>query len=233
MQSTYGEKEIISLLDRARAYNKGIGEYKMFTVTENSDYEVLLSNGKILLRKEELPDDVSELSIEDLYLIARRFIKDKPHTKTSGPDFIKPIILSVALLVFVFCIVSGIIGLSKHVNSSKEEPETYDENVISDENSESKTPTDFLVIDKPYKDNIADNEFVINVDFVNNATTETYHNAVIKITYFTDTDDEIGSECVTVNEVFPPNSTKSVELQVNKYDNASSVNLELIRVKSR
>ncbi len=233
MQSNYGEAEIISLLAEARNYNKDIGEFKMFTVTENFDFEVLLSNGKIFFRKEELQENTGESKIEDLYLIARRFIKDKPFTKASGPDFIKPIILSVALIVFVLCIVFGIIELSKPIISSPIETETYDENVILDENSESINPLDFLFIDSPYKDNIAADEFVVNIDIVNYAKTETFHDAVIKITYYTDIDAEIGSEYVTVYEIFPPNSTKNVELKVDRYDNTSSVEMELIRVKSQ
>ncbi len=199
MQPTYDEKDIISLLDKVRAYNKEIGEYKIFTVTENFDYEVQLSNGKILFKKEELSEDTDESKIENMYLTARRFVKDKPQTKAAGPDFLKSIILTAALLAFGFCIVSGIIGLNKYVKSIPEEPEIYDENVITDENvttdenSESENPTAFLIIDEPYKypENITDYEFTINVNFINKATTETYHNAVIKVTYFTDDDDEI------------------------------------------
>lgn len=241
MQPTYDEKDIISLLDKVRVYNKEIGEYKMFTVTENFDYEVQLSNGKILFKKEELSENTGESKTGNIPLTARRFVKDKPQTKAAGPDFLKSIILTAALLAFGFCIVSGIIGLSKYESIIPEEPEIYDENVITDENvttdeiSESENPTDFLTIDEPYKypENTTDDKFVVNVNFVNKAATETYHNAVIKVTYFTDDDNEISSECLSVNEVFPPNSTKNIELQLNEYDDVSYVYLELLRVKSR
>jgi hypothetical protein len=87
MQTNFGENEIKSILQKARIFNKNIGTYQLFAITDNFDYAVKLSNGKILIKIEEFQDDQRDaLTPDRLTAIANRFVssitetKDQSHT---------------------------------------------------------------------------------------------------------------------------------------------------------
>ncbi len=53
MKNTYTKIEIISLLDKLKIFNKNIGEYQNFVATDNQEYFVQLSNGRIIVKEIE------------------------------------------------------------------------------------------------------------------------------------------------------------------------------------
>ncbi|MBK6834087.1 MAG: hypothetical protein IPG89_07355 [Bacteroidetes bacterium] len=71
MQANYGTNEIQSLLQKVKIFNKEIGAFEIYAITENFDYAVKLNNGKILLKVEDLQDDERDaLTPERLKLIS-------------------------------------------------------------------------------------------------------------------------------------------------------------------
>jgi hypothetical protein len=75
MQANYGANEIQSLLQKVRIFNRAIGVYELFAITDGFDYAVKLSNGKILIKLEELQDDERDTMTPDrLAAIANRFV---------------------------------------------------------------------------------------------------------------------------------------------------------------
>jgi len=89
MQANYGENEIRSILQKVRIFNKNVGEYQMFAITSDFDYTVKLSNGKILLKIEELQDDTADsLTPEGIQAIANRFVSSdgSSYTQKNKPE---------------------------------------------------------------------------------------------------------------------------------------------------
>jgi hypothetical protein len=83
----YGESEIRSLLSKTRQYNQSIGEYKLYAPFELFDYAVKLSNGRIILKVEDLQDDErGTLSGERIKSIANSFVPDLSATE-STPNY--------------------------------------------------------------------------------------------------------------------------------------------------
>lgn len=74
MQANYGEIEIKSLINKVRIFKKEIGLYQIFEITNNFDFIVKLTNGRILLKLKELQDnEKDEITPEQLMEIAKRF----------------------------------------------------------------------------------------------------------------------------------------------------------------
>jgi hypothetical protein len=85
MQANYGENEIKSVLQKARIFKREIGTYQVFAINENFDYVVKLSNGRIVIKLENLQDDERDaLTPEALTVIANRFSHD--HQTLSQPE---------------------------------------------------------------------------------------------------------------------------------------------------
>ena len=93
MQVNYGENEIKSVLQKAKIFNSNIGSYQLFVIDSNFDYAVKLSNGKIIIKIEELQDDEREaLTPERLTAIAKRFVSSNPEIKSQVQETVsKPI----------------------------------------------------------------------------------------------------------------------------------------------
>lgn len=71
----------------------------------------------------------------------------------------------------------------------------------------------------------------INVHGVikNTAPEVTYKDAVVKVTYYSDTKIELGSKQYTIHEVFPPHSDTSVELKVENHKDVNTIGWEVIQ----
>lgn len=89
MQANYGENEIKSVLQKVKIFNKNLGDYQLFAITDNFDYVVKLSNGKITIKIEELQDDQNDgLTPEHLTEIANRFVSSTPETKVQEQEVV-------------------------------------------------------------------------------------------------------------------------------------------------
>ena len=245
MQANYGETEIKALLQKVKIFNKEIGAFQVFAITENFDYAVKLSNGKILLKIEELQDDEHDsLTPDRLAVIANRFVSDNsqatnqeksttslpknPQTETTkkksgiGKSVIK---IAIALLVIL-----GGLAFFNNINNSggKDLEESYQEKVMSVEEIEREQPTNFLSAEGTYKENFWGDKIKVNCVIINSATVATYKDVTLRITYFTKTKTELGSNEYKVYEVFPPNSTNTIELKIDNYQDVNSIGLEVI-----
>lgn len=243
MQANYGEYEIKSLLQKVKIFNKEIGSYQVFAITENFDYAVKLSNGRILLKLEDLQDDERDaLTPDRLTEIANRFIFSTSQTttqeKTTSPlpktppqteipkkksDIGKTIIIIAIVLLVV---VGGLAILNN--SGGYGTGDSYQEKVMTIEEIERSQPTNFLSADGTYRENFWGDKIKVNCVITNRATVATYKDAVVRITYYTKTKTELGSKEYSVYEVFPPNSTKTVELKIDNYKDVNSIGWEVI-----
>lgn len=246
MEAYYGENEIKSLLQKVRIFNKEIGSYQVFAITENFDYAVKLSNGKILLKLEELQDDELDVLTPDrLTSIANRFICSTPQTvtqeKTSSPSPKPPqaetikkksgIGKTIIYIALVLLVVFGGLTLFYSINYSGGYglDDSYEEKVMTIEEIERSQPTNFLSAEGTYKQNFWGDKIKVNCVITNRATVATYKDAVVRITYYTKTNTEIGSKDYSIYEVFPPNSTKTIELKIDNYKDVNSIGWAVIR----
>lgn len=99
--------------------------------------------------------------------------------------------------------------------------------VMTVEEIESSQPTDFLTATGNYDKNFWGDKIRIHGNIVNKATVTTYKDAVIKVTYFSKTQTELGSKEYTIYEMFAPNSTKPFELKVDNFRDVESIGVEV------
>jgi len=258
MEANYGENEILSLLKKVRIFNKEIGSFQSFAITENFDYVVKLSNGIIHFKKEEIQDDQRDsLTPEQLIAIANRFVSSNSPTTSQEKTFsslsissqqtktpqkqsgIKKTIIIISIVLIVV-IVGGITIFSKLYNSNEQDifenyningnssEETYEEKVMKIEEMEYSQPTKFLSADATYRENFWGDKIIVKCSITNKATVATYKDVVVRITYYSKTDTEIKSKEHVIYEVFPPQSTKTVEFKINNYAHVYSLDCEVI-----
>lgn len=106
--------------------------------------------------------------------------------------------------------------------------ESYEEKVMTVEEMERSQPTDFLTADGTYNNNFLGDKIKIHGTITNIATVAKYKDAIIRVTYYSQTKTDLGSDEYTIYDIFAPNSTTSFELKIQKYKNANSVGWEVI-----
>jgi hypothetical protein len=163
MEAKYSEKEIEALLQKVRIFNKDIGSYQMFAISENFDYVVKLSNGKILFKIEEIQmNESDELTPDLLNEMAKRFISStenvKPHsdnTTNSKQNASTPLKKKrkvnirrlIGIAVFTIIAVYAGIYFINEINSKGYEydsGDTYQEKVMTIEEIENSQPVNFF-----------------------------------------------------------------------------------------
>lgn len=254
MQANYGENEIKSLLQKVKIFNKDIGSYELFAITDNFDYAIKLSNGRIILKIEELQDDERDtLTPERLTAIANRFVSSigqktntgqqntqAPQQSTPAPKETAPkkknktgrtFLLIAIVLIGIFAAITIINNMNRN-GSGYNSGDTYQERVMTIEEIERSQPTNFLFADGTYRENFWGDKFNVSCQITNKATVATYKDAVVRVTYYTKTKTVLGSNDYIVYETFPPTSTKTVELKIDNYKNVNSIGLDLISAKA-
>lgn len=101
--------------------------------------------------------------------------------------------------------------------------QTYQEKVMTVEEIESSQPTNFLTASGKYNENFWGTKIKVHGVINNSATVATYKDAVVKVTYYSKTKTELGSNKYTIYETFPPNSTTQFELKIENYNNVNSI----------
>jgi hypothetical protein len=241
MQVNYGEHEIQSLLQKARIFNKQIGSYQLFVITESFDYAVKLSNGRILIKVEELQDDEKDaLTPDQLTAIAKRFTsttsesnlnqqttatQTTPVTPKSTKEALpKKSNSGKTLAIVLIVIVVGFILIANLNNSGS----SYQEKIMTVEEIELSQPTSFLFADGNYRENFWGDKFKVSCTITNKATVATYKDAIVRVTYYSKTKTVLGSNDYTIYEVFSPTSTKTVQLTIENYKDVESIGWEVI-----
>jgi hypothetical protein len=108
-------------------------------------------------------------------------------------------------------------------------PETYQEKVMTVEEIEKADPTRFLNANGTYNENFWGTKFKVHCTISNKATVASYKDAVVRITFFSKTNTVLGSEDVTLYEVFPPTSSKTMELKVTMYKDVRKLGWDVVR----
>jgi len=254
MKANYSEKEIQNLLVKVRIFNNKIGTYEVFAITDNFDYVVKTSNGKILLKIEELQDDGKEgLTRARLEAIAARFVSSEETVEQSKPFVIQAtqeqqiepkkkrrggrmfLILLIIILVF-FAAFKINESINKNNNSSSDsrfDTETYEEKVMTVEEMEAQDPMRFLSFDGKYRENFLGTKLIIEGSINNNATVVSYKDVVLRVQYYSKTNTRLEPDDYTIWEVFPPTSSKSVDLKVPNYSNVGRIEISVVDAKVR
>ena len=238
MQVNYGENEIKTLLQKVRIFNNDIGAYQVFAITEHFDYTVKLSNGKILIKLEDLQDDEhNAMTPERLTTIAKRYIplnsqatiqnqvnhgqqESKKQSEKKKSGFNKTfLIIAIAIIVII---VGFAIFQKLNSSGSYGASDSYNEKVMTIEEIERSQPTTFLSADGAYRENFWGDKMKVKCVITNRATVASFKDAVVRITYYTKTKTELGSKDYTIYEVFPPNSTKTVDMKIDNYKNVNN-----------
>lgn len=247
MQANYGENEMKSLLQKVRIFNKDIGSYQMFVITDNFDYAVKLSNGRILFRLEELQDDERDaLTAERLQAIANRFTSSmqtttqqqtvspqpQPQTtlQTQTPKKKRSVGKTILIIVIVLIILIGGLVFLNEINRGGNGygSGSYQEKVMTVEEIERSQPTNFLTASGYYNENFWGDKLKVHGTITNSATVASYKDAVVRITYYSKTKTELGSKDYTIYEVFPPHSTKNFELKIDNYKDVNSIGWDVV-----
>lgn len=93
---------------------------------------------------------------------------------------------------------------------------------------EELSPVEYLKADGKYDKNFWGTKFKVNCVVKNDATLVTYKDAVLRVTYYSKTKTELANKDITLYEIFPPNSSKSIELKVDNYADVNSIGWEII-----
>ena len=72
------------------------------------------------------------------------------------------------------------------------------------------------------------NKLKVDCVIKNTATLATFKDAVLKISYYSKTKTEIANKEMTLYEMFPPNSSKTIELKIDNYDDVNSIGWKII-----
>lgn len=109
--------------------------------------------------------------------------------------------------------------------------ESYEEQKMTVAEIEQSQPTKFLSADGTYRENFLGDKLKVNGTISNSATSISYKDATVRVTYYSKTKTNLGSEDYTIWEVFPPNQTKTFNLKIKNYSNVNSIGWEVIDAK--
>lgn len=105
---------------------------------------------------------------------------------------------------------------------------TYQEKVMTVEQIELSQPTSFLTAAGKYNENFWGDKINVHGVITNKATVATYKDAVVKVTYYSKTNTEIGSKEYTIYEIFTPHSSTNFELKIDNYKDVSTIGWDVI-----
>ena len=177
-------------------------------------------NRKTEVWHEGLPDWTKAENIAELKDI---FTTVTPPQIKNNPKSWKEILIRTAVVSILI-----IAGLGIYSYAKNQDYETYGEKILSVEELENATPTDFLTADGTYNESFWGSKIKIDGEIINSATVAHYKDVVVRVTYYSKTKSILGSEDYTIYEVFPPNSLKPFELKVENYKDVNSIGWNVI-----
>ncbi len=129
--------------------------------------------------------------------------------------------------MFIVVIIIGII-IDRSSGSTNDDPQTYQEKVMTVAEIENSQPTRFLTADGKYKENLLGTKLKVYGTIKNTATVASFKDAKVKVTYYTKTNTAIGSKTYTIYETFGPQSTVQFTLKIENYQDVSSIGWDVI-----
>jgi hypothetical protein len=112
--------------------------------------------------------------------------------------------------------------------SSSSAPKSTEELKMDLTAQEQNFPTDYLSADGTYRENIWGSKLKISCTITNRATLATFKDAIVQVTYYSKTKTVLGTKEYTIYEMFPPNSSKTIELKIDNYNDVNSIGWDVI-----
>lgn len=106
--------------------------------------------------------------------------------------------------------------------------ESYNEKVISVEETEISQPTKFLRAGGNYNKNLIGTKLKVHGTITNTASVATFKDAVVQITFYSATQTELFNKNYTIYDYFPPHSTVEFELKTENYREVESIGMAVI-----
>lgn len=138
--------------------------------------------------------------------------------------------MKLKILISVITILALTVVFS---SCGKKSNTTYSDSRKTVEETERADPLRFLYLEGQFRQNLMGNKFNVFCDITNNASTVSYDELTLEITYYSKSNSSIGNAEYTLNEDFPPNTVKHVEFKVDRLNKAASIGLEIIDAKPK
>lgn len=143
---------------------------------------------------------------------------------------------NILIVTMFLALVFGGIFIIRNVNANGDEShnasaDTYQEKLMSIEEIELSQPAEFLTIDGNYNKNFWGDKIKIRGVINNTATVTSYKDIVVKVSYYTKTETEIGNKEYIIYDRFPPNSQIDFELKIRNYENVNTVKCDIIQAE--
>jgi hypothetical protein len=129
--------------------------------------------------------------------------------------------ISLALVTLISCNNSG-------SADSPSAPKSAEELKMDLKAQEQNIPTDYLTADGTYRENIWGDKLKISCTITNRATLATFKDAIVEVTYYSKTKTELAAKEYTIYEIFPPGSSKTIELKIDNFKDVSSIGWDVI-----
>jgi hypothetical protein len=110
-------------------------------------------------------------------------------------------------------------------------PGTYQEKIMSIEDTEKANPAQYLEASGTYKETFWGGKFKIEGTVTNNATVAKYKDVVVEVVFYTETDTELQRERYVIYDYFPPHETKNFELKVEIPSGAKKLGWKAVDAK--
>ncbi len=111
--------------------------------------------------------------------------------------------------------------------------ESYNEKVMSVEETEISQPTNFLRAEGNYNKNLIGTKLKVHGTITNSASVATFKDAVVQITFYSATQTELFNKNYTIYDYFPPHSTVEFELKTENYRDVESIGWEVVSATSK
>ena len=106
------------------------------------------------------------------------------------------------------------------------------ENVLTISKIERTQPPNFLEADEICIGGFVGDTINVHGVIKNTALANSYRDAVVKVTYYSDTKKKLGSKEYTIHEVFLPHSDVRVEFKVENYKDVNTIDWEIIQASA-
>jgi hypothetical protein len=145
-------------------------------------------------------------------------VKEKGKTKQA-------VFITIGFLVLI----SGII-FAVNLNSVNSESSggSYQQKIMTIEQTELSQPATFLTADGTYNQNFWGDKFKVHGTIKNTATVATFKDAVVRVTYYSKTKTVLASNKYTIYERFAPGSTSKFELKIDNYKDVDSIGWDVL-----
>ena len=141
--------------------------------------------------------------------------------------------LIIIIIILLLIIVAGGFFIANKKssdisNDSLTRVDTYQEKVLTIKEIESSKPKKFLTAKGNYDKNFWGNKLKVHGIIKNTATVTTYKDAIVRVTFFSNTKATIGKMDHKIAELFPPQSETKFELKIDNYKDVDSIGWSVI-----